>query len=52
MKKTKLETRKRMFTILAKGGAPAGYNCPNKTIEFNMIRTIIVCFLYFFIVVF
>lgn len=38
MKNTKLDTKKRMFTIFAKGGAPVGYNWPINTGIFNTIK--------------
>ena len=38
--------RKMIFTILANGGTPSGYICPNKTTEFRIMRIINIDFLF------
>jgi len=40
IKYNKLIERKTIFTSLANGGAPAGHNCPSKTIELSTNSTI------------
>lgn len=46
MIKPKFSIRKRMFTVLANGGAPCGHSCPSKTMQFNMIRIIAIIFAF------
>jgi hypothetical protein len=43
IKKSALRERKRIFTVLAKGGAPSGHICPSSTIRFinNRMATVI-----------
>jgi acid phosphatase family membrane protein YuiD len=40
IRKTKFENRKIKLTILAKGGAPSGHNCPVNTITFKIMSRI------------